>query len=146
MHWGWLSPPTRREITLVLFSLSIFIFAYNLDVTLSPHNAVFRKLGLASSSVIGKDGRRPSGWRDRLEDVIFGDWPWDDGHVSGDGSERSMAKGTNKYDAQWLAKKATVVRGKVYGEDTTSDVINRWEDKVPTATLVQHVPGESKLI
>jgi|ERR1700722_6017709 len=139
MHLGWLSPPTRREITLVLFSLSIFIFAYNLDVTLSPHNAVFRRLGLSSTSVISQDGRRPPGWRDRLEDIIFGDWPWDEGHVSGDGAERAMRKGSNRYGAQWMGKNET---GPVHGEDIASDVLNRWGDQVPTTTLIKHVPGE----
>jgi hypothetical protein len=143
MRWSWIAPPTRREITLVLFSLTVFIFAYNLDVTLTPHNAVFRKLGLASSSVIGKDGRRPSGWRDRLEDVIFGDWPWDEGHVSGDGAERSVVKGSNRYHAQWLGRgKTGPVGGSIYGDDKASDVINRWGNDVPTTEMIKHVPGE----
>jgi hypothetical protein len=96
--------------------------------------------------VIGKDGRRPPGWRDRLEDVIFGEWRWDEGHVSGDGAERSMEKGGNRYGAQWLERRASVeVSGLVYGEDRANDVIDRWEENVPHTTLVKHVPGTCQL-
>jgi hypothetical protein len=142
MHWGWLAPPTRREISLVLFSLSVFIFAYNLDVTLSPDNTVLRNLGL-TSSVIGKDGRRLPGWRDRLENVIFGDWPWDEGHISGDGSERSTEKGSNRYRAQWLGRRTVgPIGGDIFGDDKVNEVITTWGGQVPTTAIVKHVPGE----
>src|SRR5438477_11201379 len=119
---GWLSPPTRREISLLLFSFTVFIFAYNLDITLSPHNIVFRNLGLAGSSVIGKDGRRPPGWRDRLENAIFGEWRWEEGHVAGEGPDRRREKGTDRYGAQWLGRvEIGDVANEVYGTTTTDD-------------------------
>jgi hypothetical protein len=139
---GWLSLPNRRELSLLLFSLTVFILAYNLDITLSPHNAVFRRLGLVNSAIIGKDGRRPPGWRDGLENVIFGEWRWDEGHVAGDGAERSREKGTDRYGAQWLGlDEVGPVNGEVFGKTTADDVVVRWSDDVPTAVLVKHVPG-----
>ena len=140
---GWFSPPTRREISLLLFSFTVFVFAYNIDITLSPHNLVFRKLGLSSSSVIGKDGRRPPGWRDRLEDEIFGEWRWEEGHVAGEGPDRRRERGTDRYGAQWLGRNEIGdVVGEIYGTTTADNAILRWGDDVPITTMVRHVPGQ----
>ena len=140
---GWFSLPNRREISLLLFSLAVFIFSYNLGTNLSPHSAVFRKLGLAGSSVIGNDGRRPPGLRDKLENAIFGEWRWDQGHIAGDGAERSKEKGPDLYGAQWLASRdIDVVGGEMFGTTTADEAGLFWGNSVPITTLVKHVPGQ----
>ena len=82
---GWTSPPTRRELTLILFCVTIFIVAFNASTTL-------RLIGLDPSSLvsfspspapIGLDGRRLEGYRDRLENEIFGEWDWEPGKIAG---------------------------------------------------------------
>ena len=32
---SWTAPPTRREVTLILFSLTIFVLSYNLETSLN---------------------------------------------------------------------------------------------------------------
>jgi hypothetical protein len=147
----WTAPPTRREITLVLFSLTIFILSYNLDTSLHflgldpvyKQGSYLSRFGLASTSAIASDGRKPLGWQDKLEREVFGDWRWDEGHVAGDGKERSQKKkGTGRYGALWIGRAETgVVDGDVFGNDKAHDVVNWWGNDVPKATLIEHVPG-----
>lgn len=150
----WTSPPTRREVTLVLFSVTVFIVSYNLDTSfrilgldpLATQGAVLNKLGLGGASVLDKDGRRPLGWRDKLEDEIFGDWAWDEGHVAGDGAERSQSKGKGPYGALWAGRsESETLSSRSFGETTADDVIDWWGDKMPVTGLVKHVPGASSI-
>lgn len=96
MVHSWTSPPTRRELTLVLFSLSIFVLFYNLDSTLhlfgfsstSHSSSLFHPFSSSSSHAgsglpIGPDGRVPEAYRDALEKEIFGDWDWEEGRIAG---------------------------------------------------------------
>jgi hypothetical protein len=144
----WTAPPDRREITLILFTVSVFIFSYNLDISLrllgldpSTQGAVFSKLGLGGTTAIDKDGRKPLGWRDSLENTVFGDWAWDEGHVAGSGAERSQEKGTGRYGAQWLGRSETGdVSGDIFGRTSVHDVLDRW-DSVPMTKVVKHTPG-----
>jgi hypothetical protein len=134
---SWRSPPSRRELTLFLFSLTVFILFYNLDTSfrllgldpIATQSALMGKLGFRKG-IIGTDGRRPPGWRDLLEMEIFGEWGWEEGHV---------AKG----GAIWLGKAQTGAGEKqeIFGEGTANDVFMHWGDQVPKTRLVKHVPG-----
>lgn len=106
-----MSPPTRREITLVIFSLTVFVLSYNLETSLrvvgvspakltSTYLGTFHSLSLLHRCVLTcvlpdiigaviqdpgfeKDGRRPKAWRDDLEKLIAGEWAWEDGQIAG---------------------------------------------------------------
>jgi len=148
----WASPPNRREITLLLFSLTIFILAFNLDTSLrvlgldpgETQDAVLSRLPGLSTSDIATDGRKPTRWRDKLELEIFGEWGWDEGHVAGDGSERAQRKGEGRYGAQWVGRAETgVVTGDVFGHDSIKQVVHWWGNDVPQARIIKHIPGTS---
>lgn len=143
---GWLEPPTRRELTLLLFSITTFVLFYNLDNSIrqlgldpiSKQGAVFSKLGLGGPSIIGKDGRRPAEWRDSLEKFIYGEWHWDEGHTAGD--ERTKVLSGDIYGALWHDRgKIDDVRTEEDGE--MHDVLEFWGSNAPTTRLIRHVPG-----
>ncbi|RDB30838.1 hypothetical protein Hypma_005828 [Hypsizygus marmoreus] len=150
----WTAPPDRREITLVLFSLTLFFLAYNFDNSIrlfgfdpeATHGVVLSTLGLGSSKFISKDGRKPAGWRDALEDEIFGSWGWDDDHVAGDGAERSQLNGVGRHGAMWAGRKETgELGGRTFGETTVNEGFVKWGDEIPRSSLIRHVPGYSIL-
>jgi hypothetical protein len=143
---SWKSPPSRRELTLILFSLTVFILFYNLDTSfrllgvdpVSTQSALLGKLGFRKS-IIGADGRRPPGWRDPLEGEIFGDWAWDEDHVAGSGKEREKAKLKGEVaGAIWLGKDKIQ---RIFSESTANDVFVYWGDRIPKTRVVKHVPG-----
>ncbi|KZP18125.1 hypothetical protein FIBSPDRAFT_829640 [Athelia psychrophila] len=148
----WRAAPTRREITLVLFSLTVFILFYNLDTSfrllgvdpVASQSALLNKFGL-SKSIIGPDGRRPPGWRDPLENEIFGEWGWEQGQVAGDGAEREKIKGADKHGALWMGKAKTGAGEDqlIFGDGQASNAFTNWGDNVPQSRLVKHVPGYS---
>lgn len=146
----WTAPPDRREIALVLFSLSVFLISYNLDNSIrllgldpeTTHGVLLSTLGFGGPKVIGNDGRRPPGYRDALEQEIFGAWRWDKGEVAGDGAERAQPEVQGTYDALWIGREKTgVLGGKIYGETTVNDGFRRWQEDIPRSTLLRHVPG-----
>jgi hypothetical protein len=145
MHWS--SPLGRREIALLIFSLTVFILAYNFDSALhffgaDFSSAIFLPFPPFSTSLISTDGRKPFGWRDRLEREIFGDWEWDEGHIARDRSERSRAKGHSTYGAIWLGRAETgVVAGEVFGDEAVNGVMRWWGDDVPRTSVLKHTPG-----
>lgn len=87
---NWASPPTRREISLVLFAFTLFVLTYNLETSLRVVG-VSTKLNTGYLSTLGfgskdpgldPDGRRPAEWRDDLEKIIVGDWDWREGEIA----------------------------------------------------------------
>lgn len=54
LHKGWLYPPTRREVTLILFSLTVFILSYNLEASLQLVGVKPAKLSGSYLSAIGE--------------------------------------------------------------------------------------------
>ncbi|KAJ7753381.1 hypothetical protein DFH07DRAFT_824297 [Mycena maculata] len=143
----WTASPTRREISLIIFSLTVFALSYNIDssirlVGLTRQNAVLSRLGLGGRAAIGPDGRRLPGARDALEDFIYGDWAWDAEQIAGDGVERSQAKGVGRHGAMWVGKReAGPVTSRSLGPMTVDQAFQRWGDDVPHTKLVKHVPG-----
>ena len=135
----WLAPPERREIILVFISLIVYFLAYNFELSVeflgidpvTTHRVVFGGLGL--KTLIGKDGRKPAGWRDTLEMDVYGDWDWDEGHTA------SESHPIGKYTSSWEKK------GEKYGKLTVNDALQRWEGDIPQTQLLKHAPGLSSL-
>lgn len=133
-HPRWTAPPTRREFTILLCALTIFIISFNLNpslhvIGLTPGTSL-QKLGLGSDPGFGPDGRRPGPFRDDAEDLVFGDWEWVEGQVAG-----SPAKGQKE--------KATVQRQKSfhYIPPSVNSQKVEWAKKHPRSALVKHIPG-----
>ncbi len=147
---GWLSPPDRRETSLLFFCLVVYILAYNLETSLqllgvdsvATSGAVLSSIGLGKTRTIDRDGRKPKGWRDKLELDIFGDWGWDQGHVAGNGDERTQKPGTGPHGATWVSKaEAGELSGKLFGEVSVDQAIQRWQDNVPSTKVLKHTAG-----
>jgi hypothetical protein len=159
----WTSPPTRRELTLILFCVTIFIVAYNASTSL-------RLIGIDSSSLlpfssrpapIGPDGRRIESYRDRLENEIFGEWDWEPGHMAGvkeaesarllhgkahsDPDAYIRGEGQSGEQAMWLqgVGGGHYMLGEGLGSTSVNDEFVRWGEEVPRTELRQHVPGTS---
>lgn len=126
----WTAPPTRREITLVLFSLSVFIVSYNLNSSLQviglKPTASLQKFGLGSDPGFDPDGRRPQAYRDDFENLIFGEWKWEEGHVAGVDAKHSTPH-------------------KHLPGPPIHDELLLWGDDRPATKLVKHVPGKLSL-
>ncbi|KAF8644907.1 hypothetical protein AX16_008190 [Volvariella volvacea WC 439] len=153
----WLAPPDRRELTLILFSLTIFTLSYNLDSSLrlvgldpvTTEGAVLRQFGWGRSNAIGNDGRKQASGRDQLENTIFGDWGWDEGQVAGDGVERSQRRGTGRHGAMWINYAEAngngdkrLLNSQIGSQCATIDHgVRRWSENVPKTRVVKHVPG-----
>ena len=132
----WLALPERREIALVFISLVVYFVAYNFEMSVEflgidpvmTHRVVFGGLGL--KTLIGKDGRKPPGWRDALESDVYGDWNWDEGYTVSE----SQLKVNGKYPASWERKDP--IDGL-----TVNDALQRWERDIPKTQLLKHAPG-----
>ncbi|KAF7325717.1 hypothetical protein MKEN_00422000 [Mycena kentingensis (nom. inval.)] len=142
----WTSPPTRRELSLVIFSLTVFTLSYNIEssiriVGINRENAVLNRLGLVRTEV-GADGRRPLKSRDALEDMIYGDWAWEEGQIAGDGRERSQRKGVGRFGAMWMERgEVGEVRNRNLGDTTVAEAFWHWGEDIPKSRLVKHAPG-----
>lgn len=146
----WFSLPDRRELTLILFSLTVYLISYNIDTSLTllglnpsaTEGAVLTRLGLGGTKYIDSDGRKPEGWRDALEEQAYGKWTWDTGHVAGDGSERSQTKGMGRHGAMWVSKRMPgATTSSFLGLSTVDQALLWWHDDLPVTKLVKHAPG-----
>ena len=150
LQMGWITLPDRRELTLILFSLTVYLISYNLDSSLrllglnpsATQGAVLTRLGFGGTRYIDGDGRKPEGWRDAWEKQAYGDWGWDSDHVAGDGSERSQTKGTGRHGAIWMSKRMPgSTTSSFLGESTIDKALLWWHDDLPVTKLVKHAPG-----
>lgn len=162
---NWTSPPTRRELTLLLFCVTVFTVAYNACTSL-------RLIGIDSSPIlpftsspapIGPDGRRVEGYRDHLENEIFGEWDWEPWHIAGVKEAESArllhgrahghpdayihGEGLSGEQAMWLqgVGEGRFMLGDGLGSTSVNDEFVRCGEEVPRTELRQHVPGTSKL-
>jgi hypothetical protein len=160
-----MAPPTRRELTLLLFCVTVFIVGYNVSTSL-------RLIGVDSSSIlpfssrpapIGTDGRKIEGYRDRLENEIFGKWDWELGHIAGVKEAESSrllhgkpldhpdayirGDGKSGEQAMWLqgVGEGRFMLGEGLGSSSVNDEFVHWNGEVPRTELRQHVPGTSTL-
>jgi hypothetical protein len=142
----WTAAPEKREIALIIISLVVYFIAYNFEMYMeflgidpvATRRVVFTGFGLGKTQVIGKDGRKPPGWRDALEIDVYGDWNWDEGHTALDDLQRSRLDVIGKDSATWSGKKDTNER---FGELTVNDALQRWEGDIPQTQLLKHAPG-----
>ncbi|KAI0631216.1 hypothetical protein C8Q77DRAFT_1219359 [Trametes polyzona] len=160
---SWTAPPTRREITLLLFSLTIFVLSYNLEASLGIVGVRPQKLTASYLSSLGLgtkdpgydlDGRRPKEWRDDLEKLIAGDWEWREGEVSGvaRGSASISGSGRTGMIYNFAANKRNARRAQLEDRGvslstgvTVKDQFVKWGKDVPETTVVAHTPGYSVL-
>jgi hypothetical protein len=158
----WLSPPDKRELILVLFSLTVFLLAYNLE-----YEHTLRSLGWHlnpedSSALIGyygsyfglspkggdiayvaDDGRKRPPWRDKWEESIFGKWPWFEGHIAED--DKGGKPGRGKHGGMWSGQKEISSEenlGTALWEDRMAEGFSIWwEEDMPHTRVLKHVPG-----
>jgi len=124
----------------------VYFVAYNFEMSVeflgidpvATQRVVFGGFGLGKTQVIGKDGRKPPGWRDALETDVYGDWKWDEGHIALDYLQRSHPKVSERYGATWIGGVDT---GDRFGELTVNDALQRWEGDIPQTQLLKHAPG-----
>ncbi|KAG6864008.1 hypothetical protein C0991_001146, partial [Blastosporella zonata] len=150
----WTAPPDRREKKLLVFAFSVFFLSYNFENSLrllgfdpaTTYGTISRSFSFGRSNLIAPDGRRPPGWRDSVENEIFGTWAWEEGQVAGDGAERTQRVGEGNYSATWLSRKEVgELRGGSLGQSTVNDGFLRWGEDIPQTKLVRHVSGYSIL-
>ncbi|KAH9941738.1 uncharacterized protein BXZ73DRAFT_74923 [Epithele typhae] len=159
----WTAAPTRREFTLTLFALTVFVLSYNLEATLGLAGVRPQKLSSSYLLSIGlgtkdpgfdEDGRRPKQWRDKLEDMIVGDWEWREGEVSGEGRGHPTSSGKGRYAMLYdFGGKQHHGRARDLGDRgvslstgvTVQDQFVRWGNEVPQTKFVAHTPGFSIL-
>ena len=99
------------------------------------------------------DGRRPPQWRDKLEDLIVGDWDWREGEVSGVPRGRPTTSGSGRYGMIYdFGTNRRVGRASQHLEDggvslsagvTVKDQFIKWGKEIPQTKFVAHTPGTS---
>ncbi|KAG6831203.1 hypothetical protein H0H87_005919 [Tephrocybe sp. NHM501043] len=150
----WAAPPDRRETQILVFAFCVFFISYHFDNSLrlfgfdpaTTYGTVSRSFGLGDSNAITFDGRKPPGWRDSVENEVFGTWTWEEGQIAGDGAERSQRVSEGSHKAAWLSRKEIGdLKGGSLGSLSVNDGFLRWGDNVPTSKLVRHVAGYSIL-
>ncbi|KAL1949057.1 hypothetical protein VTO73DRAFT_10863 [Trametes versicolor] len=160
---SWTAPPTRREITLLLFSLTIFVLSYNLEASLGIVGVHPQKLTSSYLSSLGLgakdpgfdlDGRRPKEWRDELENLIAGDWEWREGEVSGVARGSAATSGLGRTGMIYNFGGVKKVSRSSHLEDrgvsldtgvTVKDQFIKWGKDVPETAVVTHTPGYTVL-
>ncbi|PPQ99250.1 hypothetical protein CVT24_009295 [Panaeolus cyanescens] len=146
----WTAPPERREIVLVLVSILVYLMAYNLESSLdylgvdpsATKGVILSSMGLGATKDLGVDGRKPAGYRDQLEEEIYGSWNWDEDHVAGEGNERNHEIGSDRHGAFWKEYHETEadLRRKAMWS-TVDNALQRWQDNIPQTKLLRHAPG-----
>ncbi|TFK26554.1 hypothetical protein FA15DRAFT_667237 [Coprinopsis marcescibilis] len=146
----WTARPERREICLVLFCVAVYLFSYNIEASidlvgigaLAAQDALLKHLGLGETKLLDADGRKPPGWRDKLESDIFGDWAWDEGYIAGDEAGRSSKRGSSRHGAQWIRRDTIGTLGQATQEPlTVNDALSTWGEDPPTTRVIKHTPG-----
>jgi hypothetical protein len=165
-----LSPPTRREVTISLLGLCVFVLAYNFNSSVdvihpsaqssSSPASVNPEAYIDSDLVLDIDGRRPPGWRDALEETIFGNWEWPVGSIARGTGRKAHGEGERYMEnAIWGERlKAGLDRAEGHrgtdeedeeyskpgwGPASVNDSVLRWGDHPPRTKVLKHTPGES---
>ncbi|KAG2156820.1 uncharacterized protein EDB93DRAFT_1247012 [Suillus bovinus] len=123
---------SRREITLVLFSVMIFLVFYNFDAT----SDIFSNPnlpGISSNPTV--DGS--------LDMDIYGDWVSDDRRISSVHKQQEK-EGASEGDV-WLKTERVSEAQKqvIFGNIGVNDGFMRWGEDIPETRIVKHVAGFS---
>ncbi|KAF8439079.1 hypothetical protein L210DRAFT_3646588 [Boletus edulis BED1] len=117
----WYSPPTRREVSLVLFSLTTFVLFYNLETSFTSNGerltSQARKKGTDSTS---------AGW----DGVVYGNWAWE---------EQQVAENARKHLSDTNLSVSSPPH--IFGSIGVNDGILDWAGQIPETTVLKHVPG-----
>ena len=118
----WHSPPSRREVSLALFSLTTFVLFYGLETSFTSSTTSEASDKGADSSTVNWD------------DVIYGNWTR---------QEQLVAENAQKHALEERPSDPTAVsfHPHVFGSVGVNDGILDWGDEIPTTTLLKHVPG-----
>lgn len=101
------------------------------------------------------DGRRPREWCDALENLIVGEWAWEEGKVSGVERGQVGRVGPNVFGAIYNAGMNKAVGRSAAKEDrgvsvdigiTPHDQFVNWGNDVPLTKAIVHVPGACALL
>lgn len=122
----WYSPPTRREISLIFFSLTVFVLFYNLESS-------FTSSPLSGKWPTSQANSKGAGAKKDWDDVIYGDWTWEEVQVAENAQKQALDKPKFAVAASF--------RPQVFGSVGVNDGILDWGDDVPTTTVLKHVPG-----
>ena len=96
-----------------------------------------------------RDGRRPKEWRDELENIIAGEWEWEEGKAAGVvtttaagpvGTAAIYNADADKTPSRGASKEDQGI-GLTKGVSPREQFI-RWEHDVPVAKAIAHVPGQ----
>ncbi|KAJ3828257.1 hypothetical protein EV361DRAFT_505639 [Lentinula raphanica] len=161
----WFAPPTRRELTLLLFCSTVFTLAYNFENSLRfvgfdaypSRRALLTRFGFQpTNSLLGtllKDGKKAEEWRDDLDDTII--WndeenpmhpQWKDSDVDYGSIEQGQALGVGPHSAMWISQaKLERLWPNRLAEKSVREGFWRWNDDVPTTKFVRHLPGYTVL-
>ena len=115
-------------------------------ITYLPIGAVLKDPGFE------RDGRRPQAWRDNLENIIGGDWVWEEGEIAGVQRGQigvDIGAGTTQRTIYNVGKNRKASRSAVrrdpgvgLSEGVTIDDQHLWfKDEIPETRAVAHIPG-----
>ncbi|KAJ3882812.1 hypothetical protein F5051DRAFT_244319 [Lentinula edodes] len=164
----WLAPPTRRELTLLLFCSTVFTLAYNFENTLryvgfdaySTRGAILTRFGFTSANTVVatllKDGRKVGDLRDHTDNTII--WNGEDNkiikiyseskgeYVEYGTIEAGQQLGVGAHSAMWISQARLE---KLWPNRLTAKSVKegfwRWNGDVPRTKLIRHLPGYTVL-
>jgi hypothetical protein len=125
--------PSRREVTLVLFSVMIFVIFYNFESTFD----FFTNSKLASTF------SNPLATGGGLDTDIYGDWVSEDIHVASIHKQQEEKEDSAEEDTMWI-KSDLISEAKkqiIFGNINVNDGFKTWGSDMPQTQLVKHVAG-----
>ncbi|KAI6107589.1 hypothetical protein EDD17DRAFT_1528370 [Pisolithus thermaeus] len=137
---AWYSLPTRREISIVLFSLTIFVLFYNLE---SSFQQLQTRQGWVAQGVSKQSGVAASvNW----EEELYGDWTLEELQVAKNAQSRHQESVKNSTSLWGSRERAsTNFHSEIYGTVGVNDGYIHWNEDLPTTTIIKHVPGSTIL-
>lgn len=125
--------PNRREVTLILFSVMIFVLFYNFEATFD----------LYSNSKLATAFSKPSAAGGSIDTDIYGDWVSEDIHVSNSHKQQEEKEENADEDAVWIKSDFVSEAQKqvIFGNTNVNDGFTNWGLDVPQTQLVKHVAG-----
>lgn len=118
-----------------------------------PHGSLMSIGAVLHDPGFERDGRRPQAWRDKLEDIIAGDWLWDENETAG--VKRGdlgavVGSGTAQRTIYNVGKNRKASKNSIKEDPgvgltqgiTVSDQHLSLDNEIPETRTVAHVPGK----